>query len=107
VTPSPTLGLSTQTLHSLLHPDTVNFRFKTESGKQLIVPIDASEAYATSELQRDDNVDSDFLINDELPVFSAREVYVLEAFVGRGVVSRVLVDGQEMLCKAHMSGLLI
>lgn len=25
--PSPTLSLSTQTLHSLLHPETVDFRF--------------------------------------------------------------------------------
>ncbi|OQV10981.1 Protein kinase domain-containing protein [Cladophialophora immunda] len=105
VAPSPTLGLSTQTLYSLLHPETVHFRFKTEHGKQLLVPIKASEAYASSELQPDDNIDSDFLINGELPVYSSREIYILEAFVGRGAVSRVLVDGQEMLCKAHATGL--
>jgi hypothetical protein len=105
VAPSPTLGLSTQTLHSLLHPETVNFRFKTEDNKQLIIPIDASEAYANSELQPDYNIDSDLCINGEHPVFSPREIHVLEGFVGRGAVARVLVNGQEMLCKAHTTGL--
>lgn len=106
VTPSPTRSLAAQTLHSLLYPETVHFRFKSEHGKQLIVPIDASEAYANFEIQPSHNIDSDFLVKGEFPVFSSREVFVLEVFVERGAVSRVLVKGQEMLCKAHTTGVL-
>lgn len=105
VAPSPARSLSTQTLHFLLCPEMFNFRFKTERGKQLMIPIDTSEAYANSELQPNPNIDADFGINSELPTFSSREIDVLESFVERGAVSRVLVNGQEMLCKAHPTGL--
>ncbi|KAJ9644792.1 uncharacterized protein PV06_08297 [Exophiala oligosperma] len=91
--PAPTLGFSTQTLYSLLHPETIHFCFKTEQGRRLIVPINASNAYSCSEPQPDDDIDSEPSINGELPTFSFHEIDVLEVFVGPCVVSQVQVNG--------------
>ncbi|KAK4452212.1 hypothetical protein QBC34DRAFT_321442, partial [Podospora aff. communis PSN243] len=94
-----------QDLHSLLYPETFHFRLKSVDNKPTIVPIPEKDAYA-AEFPFDQKVESDFQIDNELPQYSSREIQVLETFVGSGVVSRVLVKDQEMLCKARNSGLL-
>jgi tRNA A-37 threonylcarbamoyl transferase component Bud32 len=102
----PTASPSQQLLHSLLYPETHNFRLETINSKPTIFPIKPNEFYAILEAQPNCDADSDFQIDDDLPQYSSKEIRVVESFVGSGVVSRVLVNGQEMLCKARRKGLL-
>ena len=104
--PLPAPGPSHQLLHSLLYPETLNFRLETIDSKPRIIPINPDEAYADFEPQSDWDIDSEFHIDGDLPQYSSREIRVLETFVGTGAVSRVLVNSQEMLCKARRTGLL-
>jgi serine/threonine protein kinase len=102
--PAPT-GSHSQDLHSLLYPETLHFRLESVDNKPTIVSINSDDAYAV-EAQFDQDVNSDLQIDGELPQFSSRDIQILETLVGSGAVSRVLVRGQEMLCKAQKSGLL-
>jgi tRNA A-37 threonylcarbamoyl transferase component Bud32 len=105
VAPSPAPNPSGEDLHSLLYPETLHFRLQSVGNKPTIVSINSNDSYAT-EAQFDQEVDSDLQIDSELPQYSSQQIQVLETFVGSGAVSRVLVQGQEMLCKARKSGLL-
>lgn len=105
VAPSPAPSPSGQVLHSLLYPETLHFRLKSVNNKPTIVSINSNDAYAI-EAQFGQEVDSNLQIDSELPQYSSQQIQVLETFVGSGAVSRVLVKGQEMLCKARKSGLL-
>ncbi|KAI1769726.1 hypothetical protein F4818DRAFT_435424 [Hypoxylon cercidicola] len=97
-----------QDLHTLLYPRILTFRFQTTDGKAVIIPIDPDEAYTCLEANFDSNIESYFDIDDSLPQYSSKQISILETFVqGAGhVVSRVLVNNKQMLCKARGKGLL-
>lgn len=99
---------ATQTLHSVLYPQTFTFCLKTVSGKASTVPINPADAYTSVEEGPDDGADGHFDINSSLPVYSSEDIFISESFVwgGASTVSRVLVEGNEMLCKAQGRGLL-
>jgi serine/threonine protein kinase len=68
--------------------------------------IHADESYTVSDVPPGPDFDLGFKIDDKLPQYSSKEILILEVFVsGGGAVSRVQVDGQEMLCKARREGL--
>jgi len=102
-TPSP----SHKDLHSHLYPETLDFRLQTIDGIPTVFPIRPDEANSLPEIGPEAGFDSEFQINDRLPQYSSKEIVVLQSFVsGNSIVSRVQVDGQEMLCKAYKEGLL-
>ncbi|KAI0147712.1 hypothetical protein GGR57DRAFT_242937 [Xylariaceae sp. FL1272] len=99
---------SEQDLQALLYPLILTFGFKTIGGKAAIVPISASETYTILEPTPNHGLEEELGINTSLPQYSARNVVVLETF-SRGAgrtVSRVLVEGKEMVCRAQKNGLL-
>ncbi|KAI0378202.1 hypothetical protein F5Y04DRAFT_262678 [Hypomontagnella monticulosa] len=98
----------TQDLHSLLYPPTHIFGLKTISGKVSVVRIDASETYTILGPTPDHGIEQDFDIDDSVPQYSSKNITVLETFLhGAGsTVSRVLVEGREMICRAQKNGLL-
>ena len=95
-------------LHLLLYPTMHTFQFKATGGKAVIIPIDPKEAYTCLEANLDYNTESDFDVDHVLPWYSPKEISILETFVqGAGyIVSRVMVNDKEMLCKARGKGLL-
>lgn len=95
-----------QVLHSLLYPETLKFRLQTIDSKPTISPINPNEAYTNFDPDSECDIDSDFQINSNLPQYPSDEIRILEIFLRTGAVSRVLVNGQEMLCKAQPTGLL-
>ena len=99
---------SNQDLHSLLYPLTITFGLKTISGKVSVVHIHANETYTGLEPTPDRGIKQDLDIDGSLPQYSSKNVIVLETFVhGAGsTVSRVLVEGREMICRAQKDGLL-
>jgi len=104
--PLPAPSSSAETLHSLLYPEILNFRLQAVHGRPTIVPISASEAYVELGHPASD-LDVDFPVNDNLPKHPSTQVHILEVLVQAiGVVCRVLVDGEVMLCKTAETGLL-
>ena len=103
---TPCTSLSTQILHSLLYPETFHFRLKTVDNKPTVVMIHPNEAYTIQSFGQDPEFESDFKIDPALPQYSSKEIQVLESLLSGGTVTRVLVDGKEMLCKARQDGLL-
>ncbi|KAI1453896.1 hypothetical protein F4805DRAFT_352899 [Annulohypoxylon moriforme] len=97
-----------QDLHTLLYPKILTFCLKTISDKATIIPIKSDETYTYLEVNFDSNIESYFDIDDSLPQYSSKQISILETLVeGAGhVVSRVLVNNKEMLCKAWGKGLL-
>ncbi|KAK4223136.1 kinase domain-containing protein [Podospora fimiseda] len=95
-----------ETLHSLLYPETIHFRFDIVDTKPVIVPITANESYEADEHFDQEDSAPDFQIDAELPQYPSNEIQVLESLVSGGTVCRVMVNGKEMLCKAQTMGLL-
>ncbi|KAK4162979.1 hypothetical protein QBC43DRAFT_264850 [Cladorrhinum sp. PSN259] len=95
-------------LHSLLYPPTLTFRLKTIATKVSIVAIQASETFTNFEPTPDYGIEQDLDIDDSLPRHSSKDIAVLEPFVrgSSSTVSRVLVQGREMVCRAQKQGLL-
>jgi serine/threonine protein kinase len=93
-------------LHSVLYPEPPNFQLKTVDGVPNLLPIRPSEAYAVLG-HPDCDADVDFDIDDALPQYSSKDVFIQEVIVrGGSLVSRVLVNEQDvMLCKAGEIGL--
>ncbi|KAH8817429.1 hypothetical protein F5884DRAFT_874470 [Xylogone sp. PMI_703] len=102
----PTGNSSNQVLHSLLYPQVFHFRLQTINNKQIIIPIDSSESYTDSEAFFPSDIDANFQIDINLPQYSSMEIHILHKFLRSGAVSRVLVNGQGMLCTARRTGLL-
>ena len=96
-----------QVLHSLLYPETLKFRLQTIDSKPTITPINPDETYTNFDPDSEYDIDSDFQINSNLPQYPSDEIRILEIFLRTSAVSRVLVNGQEMLCKAQPTGLLL
>ncbi|KAI1461592.1 hypothetical protein F4805DRAFT_238629 [Annulohypoxylon moriforme] len=105
VAPHSHHNLADQDIHSLLYPETLDFKFKTIDGKPTVVPINPNEAYAILGHPGGDS-DLDFEVDSNLPQYSSTEVRIEKVFgQGMGVVSQVLVNGEHMLCKAQDAGL--
>ena len=64
---------SGQVLHSLLYPETFRFRLESIDDKPSIVPIAPDEAY-TCESDFEQDIDSDFQVDSELPQYSSQEI---------------------------------
>ncbi|KAJ8120494.1 hypothetical protein O1611_g10353 [Lasiodiplodia mahajangana] len=99
---------SQQDLHSLLYPNTLAFRLEAVGGTAALVPIGLKDPYTCFETPTDDTVGELFTINDDLPQYSSKDIFLVEIFV-QGMeysVGRVLVNGLEMFCKARGRNLL-
>jgi serine/threonine protein kinase len=85
-------------LHSHLYPETFTFRFITNNGKAELIPheIEGFEAY-----DHDPRPNMKIINDMGLPQYSSKDICVLETLVGQeGYITRVLVEGREMCCKA-------
>ena len=96
-----------QSLHSALYPQTSTFCLKAASDKLYIVAINLEDAYTTVEQVPHDDFGADFDIDSNLPSYPSDKVTMLYSLVGGGgsAVGRVLIRGNEMLCKAQARGL--
>lgn len=96
-----------QDLHTLLYPPTLAFRLMTVGSTPVIIPIDPNDSYTCIEPNFDEDPESDLEIDNNLFQHSSQGITVVETFVqGTGhLVSRVLVNKKEMLCKARSQGL--
>jgi hypothetical protein len=92
-------------LHSLLYPETFNFRLQTIDGKTSIIPTAPDEALTDPKPTADYGTESEFEINTQLPQYTTKEIVVVESIMSSGTVTRVMVNGEEMLCKARRTGL--
>ncbi|KAI1754999.1 hypothetical protein F4782DRAFT_489605 [Xylaria castorea] len=72
-----------------------------------MVPIGPDETYSCLEISANYGIDDNIDIDNDFPQYSPKDITIVETFVqGMGhLVSRVLVNGQEMLCKARVKGL--
>ncbi|KAH8156985.1 hypothetical protein CIB48_g11260 [Xylaria polymorpha] len=80
---------------------------ETVGSTPAIIPIDPSESYTCIKPTFDEDPEGELEMDDSLPQYSSQQITVVETFVqGAGhLVSRVLVNGKEMLCKARSQGL--
>lgn len=84
-------------LHSHLYPETFNFRFITNNGKAELISYEIEDF----EVHDHDPRPSMKIINNiGLPQYSSKDICVLETLVGQGYITRVLVEGRAMCCKA-------
>ncbi|RMZ74883.1 hypothetical protein DV737_g5627, partial [Chaetothyriales sp. CBS 132003] len=105
-TTAPT-SLLVMDLHSYLYPETLYFRLQTIADRLTVREIRPGEANTLPDTDLDPEFVSDYSqIYDQLPRHSSRELIISEfLFKGSAVVGRVCIEGREMLCKAHRSGL--
>ncbi|KAI8715040.1 Protein kinase domain-containing protein [Fusarium sp. LHS14.1] len=95
-----------QDLHSLLYPETLDYRLQTIDGKATIFPIDPKESVSVPNTGPNPGVVTEFQATKTIPRYSSRDVQVQEVLVsGYGTVCKALVGSQAMLCKAHNQGL--
>ncbi|KAF4470344.1 kinase-like domain [Fusarium albosuccineum] len=96
-----------QTLHSCLFSGTLYFRLQTINSKTIIFPIASDDA---SSIPDDDGPDPQFeghiQVDATIPRYSSHDIILQDVFVsGSGIVSKVLVGSETMLCKAQRRGL--
>ncbi|KAH9883960.1 hypothetical protein F4778DRAFT_764679 [Xylariomycetidae sp. FL2044] len=105
---TPTALPLSQDLHTLLYPTTLTFCLKTVDSEPTISPIDPGDTYSCFEPNAADVVDGKFDLDESLPQYSSKEIHVLEIFVqgASHLVSRVLINNNELLCKARGNGIL-
>jgi hypothetical protein len=84
-------------LHSYLYPETFNFRFITNNGKAELIRYEIEDFEAHD---HDPRPGMKIINNIGLPQYSSKDICVLETLVGQGYITRVLVEGREMCCKA-------
>ncbi|KAI1132585.1 hypothetical protein F5Y10DRAFT_230901 [Nemania abortiva] len=70
-----------QDLHSFLYPQTHAFRLETIGRRAAVVPIDPKDSYTCLEIPTDCGVDGDFVINDNIPQYSSKEISVVQIFM--------------------------
>ncbi|KAJ2970316.1 hypothetical protein NQ176_g8247 [Zarea fungicola] len=100
--PSPTA----QDVHSFLYPETLYFRLQTINGRPSMFQISPDEGVCIPQTQPAPCPDSAFQPCAHLPRHSARDVSIQEILLrGTGLVARVHVNGNEVLCKASRRGL--
>lgn len=92
-------------LQKILYPQIFHFRLETIHGKLAIIPIGSNESYTDFDPRSHSDPDLDLQIGIRLPQYPSMEILVLESFLTRRAVSRVLLNGKEMLCKARRTGL--
>jgi hypothetical protein len=93
-------------LHSLLYPETLDYRLQTIAGKATIFPIDPEESVSVPNTGPNPAVVTEFQAMKTTPQYSSRDVHVQEVLVsGYGTVCKARVGPQTMLCKAHSQGL--
>ncbi|KAL6362439.1 hypothetical protein LRP88_03721 [Fusarium phalaenopsidis] len=98
--------LSSQNLHSLLYPETLDYRLQTVGGKATIFPIDPEESVSVPNTGPNPAVVTEFQAMETIPRYSSRDVHVQEVLVSSyGTVCKARVGPQTMLCKAHGQGL--
>ncbi|KJZ69902.1 hypothetical protein HIM_10713 [Hirsutella minnesotensis 3608] len=95
---------SARDLHSTIYPATLHFQLLDTCGKAVIVPIEPNEAYTLPawESGYDSAEDDELGIDTTLPCYSTKAILTVEMFAQGGghAASRVLVDGNDMFCKA-------
>ncbi|KAI1744367.1 hypothetical protein F4680DRAFT_407180 [Xylaria scruposa] len=96
-----------QDLQSYLYPPTLAFRIESAGSRVTMVPIGPEESYTNIEIPTNYRIDDSIDIDNDLPQYPPKDITIVESFAqGLGhSVSRVLVNGQEMLCKARAQGL--
>ncbi|EEU41197.1 uncharacterized protein NECHADRAFT_83368 [Fusarium vanettenii 77-13-4] len=93
-------------LHSLLYPETLDYRLRTIDGKATIIPIDLEESVSVPNTGPNPAIVTEFQATKAIPRYSSRDVQVQEVLVsGYGTVCKARVGFQTMLCKAHSQGL--
>lgn len=96
---------ASQNLHSFIYPTTLCFKLLDKYGKAVIVPINPSEAYNVyvEQADRDSDEEYELDIDPTLPCYSTNEIFIAEVFAQRRryTAGRVLVNGEEMFCKAR------
>lgn len=93
-------------LHSLLYPETIDYRLQTIDGKATIFPIDPEGSVSVPNTGPNPQVVSEFQAIEAIPRHSSRDVHIQEILVnGYGTVCKARVGSQTMLCKAHSQGL--
>ncbi|KAI0548573.1 hypothetical protein F4679DRAFT_313247 [Xylaria curta] len=97
-----------QDLQSYLYPPTLAFRIESAGSRATMIPVGPKESYTSLEIPTNYGIDDNIDIDNDLPQYLPKDITIVESFVqGLGhSVSRVLVNGQEMLCKARAQGLL-
>ncbi|RSM19919.1 hypothetical protein CDV31_001279 [Fusarium ambrosium] len=99
-------SLPSKDLHSLLYPETFDYRLQTVDGVASIFPINPDEAVSVPNTGPNPEVVTEFQPIKTIPRYSSRDVHVQEVLVsGYGTVCRVQVGSQTMLCKAQGQGL--
>lgn len=97
---------ATPDLHSHLYPEVLDFRLQTINGKPVVFRISQDEAISLPDTGPDPLFNSAFRPDSRLLLYSSKDILIQHVFVsGNGTVSRVRVDGREMLCKARRAGL--
>ncbi|KAJ4196140.1 hypothetical protein NW767_009600 [Fusarium falciforme] len=98
--------LPNKDLHSLLYPETLNYRLQTVDGKATIFPIDPEESVSVPNTGPNPAVVTEFQAIKTMPRYSSRDLHVQEVLVsGYGTVCKARVGSQTMLCQAHSQGL--
>ncbi|EGX50424.1 hypothetical protein AOL_s00076g188 [Orbilia oligospora ATCC 24927] len=86
-----------QTLHSIIYPETFYLTFRTVDGNPTVTQVAAPERLL--------NFCSEFQIDDSLPRYSSEDIIVSKALIEHGKVTKVVINGQDMLCKAEENGI--
>jgi len=84
-------------LHSHLYPETFTFCFITKNKKAELIPYEIEDFDVHD---HDPRPDMTIINNMGLPQYSSKDICVLESLVGEGYITRVLVEGRGMCCKA-------
>ena len=91
---------ATLNLHSHLYPEVLDFRLKTINGKPAVVRTSHDESISVPDADPDPLFDSAFRPDSRFPLYSS------SMFSSAGMaVSRLRVDGRDMLCRARRAGL--
>ncbi|RMJ09585.1 hypothetical protein BHE90_005954 [Fusarium euwallaceae] len=99
-------SLPSKDLHSLLYPETFDYRLQTVDGVASIFPINPDEAVSVPNTGPNPEVVTEFQPIKTIPRYSSRDVHVQEVLVsGYGTVCKAHVGSQTMLCKAQNQGL--
>lgn len=94
-------------LHSVMYPPILYFQLLDNCGKASIPPIAPNEACTVrvNDVGYDSAEGDELGVDAALPSYSTREIWITEIFLEGSVhiVSRVMMNGTEMFCKAHGS----
>ncbi|UPK93263.1 hypothetical protein LCI18_004198 [Fusarium solani-melongenae] len=93
-------------LHSLLYPETLDYRLQIIDGKATIFPIDPEKSVSVPNTGPNPAVVTEFQAIATIPRYSSRDVHVQKVLIRRySTVCKAQVGSQMILCKAESQGL--